>query len=180
MLVELILFVALVALLIKYSRPPPGLPPGLWGLPLVGSFPDTSIPFPEYVHKLAKHYGDIFYLRTGSRLMVFISDFGLAKTAFSELNAVDRPDFFTFKVYNYFGSYGFFTSTREIWQSNKKSTLQYLKDFGMGKTSLQDVIKYEAAALLKDLEQYVGKPIELSWSLNVSILNVIWKIVADR
>ncbi|CAL4114072.1 unnamed protein product, partial [Meganyctiphanes norvegica] len=180
MLVEIILFLTLLAFLVKVSRPPTGLPPGLWGLPFIGSIPDTSVPFTEYIHGLAKRYGDIFYLKAGSRLMFFISDFDMAKTAYSGHDAVDRPDMFTLQVFSYFKPYGIITSNGELWQSNKRSSLRYLRDFGMGKTSLQDIIQYEAAALIKDLHQFVGKPTKLSWNLNVSILNILWKIVADR
>ncbi|CAL4092454.1 unnamed protein product, partial [Meganyctiphanes norvegica] len=180
MLVELLLLVVVVVLLMKASRPPPGIPPGLWGLPIIGSFPDTSVPFTEYIHGLAKRFGDIFHLKVGSRLMFFISDFNMAKTALSGHDGVDRPNLFTFQLFTHFKSYGLVSSSGERWQANKRSSLRYLKDFGMGRSSLQDAIQDEAVALLQDLDQCVGKPTEISWNLNVSILNVLWKIVADK
>ena len=46
-------------------------------------------------------------------------------------------------------SIGFFTANGKLWQSNRRSSLRYLKDFGMGKSSMQDTIQDEAAALIK-------------------------------
>ena len=59
--------------------------------------------------------------------------------------------------------------------------LRNLKDLGMGKTSLEDSIQDEAASLVKYLEKLdLEQPVELDWSINVSVLNVIWQMLASK
>ena len=48
----------------------------------------------------------------------------------------------------------------------------------MGKSRLEDTIMVEVSALLEQLDKKLDKPCELSWILNVAILNVIWGLIA--
>ncbi|XP_050695441.1 cytochrome P450 2L1-like isoform X2 [Eriocheir sinensis] len=60
MLVEALLFGALIFLLWQSLRKPPGLPPGRWGLPLVGYIPLTRKSLEDQLQDLWKQHGDIF------------------------------------------------------------------------------------------------------------------------
>ncbi|KAK7079648.1 hypothetical protein SK128_006050 [Halocaridina rubra] len=75
---------------------------------------------------------------------------------------------------------GIVSSVGEVWSEGRKFTLRHLKDFGMGKSKMEDIIQHEAVTLAKSYEGTVDKPVEISWNLNVAVLNVIWKLVANQ
>ncbi|XP_063614756.1 cytochrome P450 2L1-like [Penaeus indicus] len=75
---------------------------------------------------------------------------------------------------------GLIFSEGRPWQENRRFALRHLRDFGFGRSSLEKVIHPEVASLLKDLEGGAGRPTEVNWNLNVAVLNVIWRLVADR
>ena len=60
--------------------------------------------------------------------------------------------------------------------------LRHLKEYlGVSKTSLEVSIQDEAATLVKYLEKMdLRKPVAIDWSINVSVLNVIWQILASK
>jgi hypothetical protein len=58
--------------------------------------------------------------------------------------------------------------------------MRTLKDFGFGKTSLGTVIQSEAVAVGNVFASHKGKPFNLDLSLDVGILNVIWKMCAGQ
>ncbi|KAG7156926.1 Cytochrome P450 2L1-like 4 [Homarus americanus] len=61
----------------------------------------------------------------------------------------------------------------------RRFALRQLKELGMGKSSLMDAIQYEVTCLVDDFMKHTGRPQPIPMSLNVAILNVIWKITAD-
>ena len=67
-----------------------------------------------------------------------------------------------------------------MWQVNRRFGLSHLRDLGMGKSSLQETIMTEVIALMKNFDHHLDKPFELTWSLNIAILNVIWGLVASK
>lgn len=53
-----------------------------------------------------------------------------------------------------------------------------LGDLGMGKSAAEEHIGREALYLVNKLkESYVGKPVDLNVTLNISTTNIIWAIV---
>ena len=75
---------------------------------------------------------------------------------------------------------GIGASEGKVWQDNRRFTLHHLKDLGFGKSRLEDTIKLEVSALLEQLDKSLGKPCELSWIINVAILNIIWGMIACK
>ena len=49
-----------------------------------------------------------FYFRTkvGSRIIIFLCDYDLIKTAFNKAELSGRPDFYSFQIFNYFENAG--------------------------------------------------------------------------
>ena len=58
--------------------------------------------------------------------------------------------------------------------------MKTLKDLGLGKSSLEGAVEFEAKALVEDFKKHVGKPDVLPISLRVAILNVIWRMVSGN
>ncbi|KAL3223609.1 hypothetical protein MRX96_027284 [Rhipicephalus microplus] len=68
------------------------LPPGPWGLPLVGFLPFLGKEFHRTLQDLAVTYGPIYQIFLGSKRVVVISDPKLVRQAFSQAAFSGRPD----------------------------------------------------------------------------------------
>ncbi|XP_076048604.1 cytochrome P450 2L1-like [Oratosquilla oratoria] len=180
MLTEILLSVLFLIVCVYFlDTKPKNLPPGLWGLPVVG-YIFSTLPFPEQIKNLKRRFGDIATWRIGSRITILISDFAIIKSAFAHPNIVARADFFSFTIFAYFENVGIINSSGSQWQNARRFALRHLKDFGLGKTYLENTIIPEVNQLINEIVKEEGKPMEISNILNVGFLNVIWKLVADR
>ena len=166
------------------SFPHPKFPPGPYGLPLVGYLPVFSeenilIGF----EKLHQKYGKVFSLNLGpNKRCVVIGDFKLLKDAFSGEKANARPpdqQWFNKEIRYGDGtdSRGIVFSHGEEWSQQRRFTMRRLRDFGLGKSSMEDMISEEVGDLLKLLDQKLNKPLEVRYIFNLSIINGLWKIV---
>lgn len=70
----------------------PPLPPGPWGLPLVGFLPFLGKEFHRTLQGLAATYGPVYQIFLGSKRVVVISDPKLVRRAFSQAAFSGRPD----------------------------------------------------------------------------------------
>ncbi|XP_066976818.1 cytochrome P450 2L1-like [Macrobrachium rosenbergii] len=169
-----------LGLLYWVSRKPSGLPPGRWGLPVIGYIPLYTTNIGQIISDLTKEYGDIFTWKVGSQVLVGLCDYKLIKSTFSRPECQGRPSLFTFELAQFHMNTGIINAVDDVWTQGRRFALRHLKDFGMGKSSLESVIQYEAAHLARSFEATSGKPVEISWNLNVAALNVLWKLVANR
>ncbi|XP_050695430.1 cytochrome P450 2L1-like isoform X1 [Eriocheir sinensis] len=179
MLVEALLFGALIFLLWQSFRKPPGLPPGRWGLPLVGYIPLTRKSLEDQIQDLQKQHGDIFLWRMGTQVMVFLNDYKLVKEAFSRPEFTDRPDWETFKIFED-PAVGIGSSNGLLWHNNRRFTLRQLRDLGMGKSKLVETIQHQALEFRKSIAKQAGKAAPIPHDLHVAVVNVIWQMVASK
>lgn len=63
------------------------------------------------------------------------------------------------------------------WNDQRRFTLRVLKDFGFGKTSMEDTIVEEVEKLCELLRKFEGQPLNLQFKLNVSIINGLWSLL---
>ncbi|XP_064111560.1 cytochrome P450 2L1-like [Macrobrachium nipponense] len=173
------LVVLFIGLLYWLTRKPSSLPPGRWGLPIIGYIPLYTNNTRKIVSDLREQYGDIFTWKIGSHVFVGFCDYELIKTTFSRPECQGRPYVFSFDMVKFHSNAGIVSSVGDVWVQGRRFALRHLKDFGMGKSSFEGVIQYEAQNLVETFERTAGKPIEISWCLNVAVLNVIWKLVAN-
>ena len=66
------------------------------------------------------------------------------------------------------------------WRSLRRFTLQVLRDFGVGKTSIEDKILTEISETSAQLEKLEGEPININLNLQNIIFNVVYGIVFGR
>nr|Q27712.1 RecName: Full=Cytochrome P450 2L1; AltName: Full=CYPIIL1 [Panulirus argus]AAB03106.1 cytochrome P450 [Panulirus argus] len=180
MLTGALLLLLLVVIVYLLDKKPSGLPPGIWGWPLVGRMPSRSKHLADQVKQLRKKYGDIITWRIGTRVNVFLCNFKLVKTALSKFECSDRPDFYTFKLFGEGNDVGVVFSNGVMWQTHRRFILRQLRDLGMGKSRLEAAIQHEAACLVQELKKHTDQPMPLPKSINLAVLNVIWKLVADH
>ncbi|CAL4151728.1 unnamed protein product, partial [Meganyctiphanes norvegica] len=125
----------IVILLIKKSRAQNRFPPGVWGIPFLGYIPYNGLT--RHIRYLTGKYGPIFHMKLGSRVFVVLSDYHLIKSAFTNPNIQGRPDFFSFGIFKNFQNLGIAISNGPVWKSGRKFAIRHLRDFGMGKSSLE-------------------------------------------
>ncbi|XP_076062918.1 cytochrome P450 2L1-like isoform X1 [Oratosquilla oratoria] len=164
--------------LYQVCKKPEGLPPGLWGLPLVGHVAFPPIPSENKIKSLRKKYGDIFMIRIGTSINVFLCRFDLCKEACAKAEFTNRPCWSIFNVISKGVNSGIVGSNGEVWHNGRRFALRHLHSLGMGKSSMVDVIQFEARIMIKTFETRAGLT-GLDEFMNVSVLNVIWQLVAN-
>lgn len=104
-----LLFVRYLQILRTYRT----LPPGPWGLPILGSLPFLKGDLHIYFRDLGYRYGSFFSTRLGSQLFVVLSDYKLIRDAFRKEEFTGRPSNEFTDILGGYGEY-FFLNTSEI------------------------------------------------------------------
>ena len=169
----------------KYSKLPPGPP----ALPIIGSIPfldrkkgnaDATL------HKsFYKQYPDIYTLWLGSKPLLVIQNFNLAKDLFAREEFSGRGTPSKFHL-NYIRGkngqpLGIVSTTGSIWQEQRRFALRHLKDLGFGKQKLDVIIQDETKYLIDDiiLKSNDGDLL-FDEIFNFPIINILWQIVASK
>ncbi|XP_072294079.1 cytochrome P450 2J4-like [Eucyclogobius newberryi] len=175
-LVFLFIF-ALFADFVKYWRPE-DYPPGPWPIPFFG---DVLRIKPSTIHldfaQFAKKYGNIFSLRLFGGQMVVINGYRLVREALAVRGEdyVDRPTLPIFE--DLIGNSGLVASNGYLWKQQRRFALHTLRNFGLGKKSLEPAIQQECQYLIQVLAQQKGEVINPHTSLNKAVSNIICCLV---
>ncbi|CAG0894273.1 unnamed protein product [Cyprideis torosa] len=154
------------------------MPPGPYGLPLLGYLPFINIKKQvKTFTELKERYGPIFSVTmTHGVYNIHLCDPDIIADAFSRPEFLPRPDSFMFKVP--FGGGGLLGNNGQIWQDNRRFTLRTLRDSGFGKTSLNDTATEDVLEVVRIFKEKLGKPIDVGWDLNIAIIRTLWRIVS--
>lgn len=89
----LIVFIAvlLVVRLIQFLSELRRLPPGPWGVPVLGYLPFLKGDAHLHFHELVRRYGSVFSARLGNQLVVVLSDHRTIRDAFRREEFTGRP-----------------------------------------------------------------------------------------
>ncbi|XP_048833569.1 cytochrome P450 2J2-like isoform X2 [Brienomyrus brachyistius] len=156
-------------------------PPGPWSLPLVGDLfrIDASkihLQFAEF----AKQYGNIFSLHLGQNIVV-VNGFKLMKEALVQHgeNFADRPKVPLFD--DIMHNRGLGSSNGYLWKQQRRFALFTLKNFGLGKKSLEPPIQLESTFLNEVITNTQGQPFDPQFTVNNAVSNIICCLVfGDR
>ncbi|XP_019864631.2 cytochrome P450 18a1 [Aethina tumida] len=155
------------------------LPPGPWGLPILGSLPslkgDLHLHFRDLTHK----YGSLFSTRLGSQLIIVLSDYKLIRDAFRKEEFTGRP---TTEFTNILGGYGVINTAGKLWKDQRRFLHDGLRHFGMSyigarKVQMENRIMNEVEEFLCVLRAHKDEPIDLNPVFAVSISNVICDVL---
>ncbi|XP_029451966.1 cytochrome P450 2K6-like isoform X2 [Rhinatrema bivittatum] len=148
--------------------------PGPRPLPIIGSLHIVNLQkLQQSLREMSKKYGAVFSIHLGSQRMVVLSGYETVKDAL--VNHADefaeRPEvpIFTY-IHN---GFGIAFSRGNNWKLMRRFTLSTLKDFGMGKRTLEERIAEESIFLMKHFESYKGNPFNVSVMLHSAVTNVI-------
>ncbi|XP_066528917.1 cytochrome P450 2B4-like [Hoplias malabaricus] len=159
------------------SRSPPGPKP----LPFVGNLPQLLKDRMSYIKMMPK-YGEMCSLYLGSKPTIVLNSMQLAKEVFVQNGAVSsgRPDLPLVRWIN--KGYGIVMAQYgHSWRQQRRFTLHTLRDFGLGKKSIEERVAEEAHYLVKELLKKEGKPFYPIHQFMNAVSNIICSIVfGDR
>lgn len=103
----LVVFLTVLLLVrgLQSLRETASLPPGPWGLPILGSLPFLKGDLHLHYRDLAHKYGSLFSTRLGSHLVVVLSDYKIIRDAFRKEEFTGRP---STELTDILGGYGKF------------------------------------------------------------------------
>ncbi|KAH8385475.1 hypothetical protein KR093_007931 [Drosophila rubida] len=181
----LLVFLSLLALvralqwLLGHYRELRKLPPGPWGLPVIGYLLFMGSEKHTRFMELAKRYGSLFSTRLGSQLTVVMSDYKMIRECFRREEFTGRPDTPFMQTLN---GYGIINSTGKLWKDQRRFLHDKLRQFGMtymgsGKQQMQKRIMTEVHEFIGHLHASDGQPIDLSPVISLAVSNVICSLM---
>ncbi|ELU05557.1 hypothetical protein CAPTEDRAFT_164179 [Capitella teleta] len=175
----------LLVLWLKDARHGLNMPPGPLQWPVVGSLPSFALiggknPL-AYLKSLGDKYGGIFSMKLGDHFAVFISDYHIIKEALVKQGSCfsTRPP--TAMDAAIRGSsqtrHGVVFTNGRVWQVFRRFAMQSMRDFGVGKKSIEGKLQIEASSLIQQLEKMEGKPYNPNPDTQVAVTNIICAII---
>ncbi|KAM6188802.1 cytochrome P450 2C16-like [Sarcoramphus papa] len=178
LLLLLVLAAAALAAQWKKERRSRNYPPGPPALPVIGNLlqvraADTCKTF----RKLSEKYGPVFALRFGSERVVVVFGYEVLREVL-----VNRGDEFTDRgrfplTEKTNKDLGIFMSNGETWAQTRRFALATLRDFGMGKRSVEEHVREEMGMLLRELARTKGQPFDPATLLSAAVGNTICRIL---
>ncbi|XP_041339218.1 cytochrome P450 2J2-like [Pyrgilauda ruficollis] len=172
------LFIFLLVADYMKSRNPKNFPPTPFRLPFLGhvyllDFKDPA----ATVQRLHKRYGDIFGIQMGSMKFVIINGMRLVKEVLVNQGDkfMDRPDIPIDK--EIFSKIGLISSTGHLWKAQRRFTLTTLRNFGLGKRSLEERIQEECRFLVDVFRDEQGNPFNPQLKVTNAVANVICSLL---
>merc|ERR1719319_590177 len=177
-LLLLLLLPLLLLLRHLYSR---RRPPGPPSLPLLGSLPflSTAKGLLDWTLDPQVTKNRLSTVWLGPIPVYIINCPSLVKKLFDmeEFSGRKVPDWIAPLRYSR-GGLGVINSSGSQWVTHRRFSIRTLKDFGLGRQSLEETIHFEVMELI---EQFFDRPgdLLLSEHFNVPIINVLWQMLAS-
>ncbi|XP_075179673.1 cytochrome P450 2B1-like [Anomaloglossus baeobatrachus] len=155
------------------------LPPGPTPLPILGNLLQLSKGgIVTSLLKLKEKYGEVFTVYLGSRPVIVVTGYKAVKEVYVDRgdDFLARGDVFCFDLD--YKNYGItFTSDMDRWRDLRKFSLSTMRDFGMGKTKVEDLIREEALCLVTEFKKAKESLVEPRHYLSKAACNVIFAII---
>uniref|UniRef100_A0A8C2LC18 Cytochrome P450 n=1 Tax=Cricetulus griseus TaxID=10029 RepID=A0A8C2LC18_CRIGR len=178
-LLFLTLLLGFVVLLLRGHPKAHGhLPPGPRPLPFLGNLlqMDRRGLLNSFM-RLREKYGDVFTVHLGPRPVVILCGTEAIREAL-----VDQAEAFCGRgtvevVKPTFKGYGLIFANGERWKALRRFSLATMRDFGMGKRSVEERIQEEAQCLVEELRKSQGAPLDPTFLFQCVTANIICSIV---
>ncbi|XP_028629329.1 cytochrome P450 2C55 [Grammomys surdaster] len=154
------------------------LPPGPTPLPIIGNILQIDVKdISKSIKKFSKVYGPVFTLYFGMKPTVVVHGYEAVKEALDDLGEEfsGRGVFpIVEKVNNHLGV---IFSNGKKWKELRRFSLMTLRNFGMGKRSIEDRIQEEASCLVEELRKTNGSLCDPTFILSCAPSNVICSVI---
>ncbi|XP_072416338.1 uncharacterized protein [Chiloscyllium punctatum] len=186
--VTLVLLGALTIILLLYFNSGlknPGVinfPPGPPSLPVIGNLHMLDLKkLNKSLMKLSEKYGEVFSIKLGPTTAVVLTGYEAVKDALVN-NADEFGERAHIPIFEAVSKgHGIIFGHGESWKQMRRFALSTLRDFGMGKKTIEDKIIEESDFLVKMIDAYQGQPFNPTIQLNSAVANIICSIVfGDR
>ncbi|KAM5140193.1 cytochrome P450 2C18-like isoform 6-T6 [Callospermophilus lateralis] len=154
------------------------LPPGPTPLPIIGNILQIDIKdISKSLRNLSKVYGPVFTLYLGMKPIVVLHGYEAVKEAL-----VDHGEEFAGRdsipiLKRSKKNFGIVFSNGKTWKEIRRFSLMTLRNFGMGKRSIEDRVQEEARCLVEELRKTNGSPCDPTFILGCAPCNVICSII---
>ncbi|XP_050658758.1 cytochrome P450 2C9 isoform X1 [Macaca thibetana thibetana] len=156
-------------------------PPGPTPLPVIGNILQIDIKdVSKSLTNLSKVYGPVFTLYFGLERMVVLHGYEAVKEALIDLGEEfsGRGHFPLADRAN--RGFGIVFSNGKRWKEIRRFSLMTLRNFGMGKRSIEDRVQEEARCLVEELRKTKGSPCDPTFILGCAPCNVICSIIFHK
>ncbi|XP_047384158.1 cytochrome P450 2B4-like [Sciurus carolinensis] len=179
------LFIVLISLFLLWIWGRPNskgrLPPGPWPLPFLGNILQIdSKGFLKTFKELREKYGDVFTVHLGPRPVIILCGYEAIREAlvhqaetFSGRGLIAITD-------SIFQGTGVSFANGKSWKVLQRFCLTTMKDFGMGKRSIEERIKEEAQNLVEELWKSQGTYLDPTLLFHSVTANIICSIIFDE
>uniref|UniRef100_A0A803K0V6 Uncharacterized XB5769266 n=1 Tax=Xenopus tropicalis TaxID=8364 RepID=A0A803K0V6_XENTR len=183
-----IIFTLLLLLLLldfmKRRKPCTDFPPSPPSWPFVGNLLQMDFSSLSF-RQLRKQYGDVFSLQLGWQNVVVLNGYEAIKEALLQKSEdfADRPPFELYEGIGFTGNNKgvVLANYSQSWKDLRRFTLSTLRDFGMGKKSLEEKVREEAGYLCDAFQSEQGQLFDPHYKLNTAVANIMNSIVfGDR
>ncbi|NP_001268260.1 cytochrome P450 2B1-like precursor [Mesocricetus auratus] len=178
-LLLLTLLLSFLVLLVRgYPKTRGHLPPGPRPLPFLGNLLQIDRGgLLNSFRRFQEKYGDVFTLHLGSKPVVMLYGTEAIREAL-----VDQAEAFSGRttiavLKPTFMDYGVIAANGERWKTLRRFSLVTMRDFGMGKRSVEERIQEEAQCLVEELRKSQGAPLDPTFLFQCITANIICSIV---
>uniref|UniRef100_A0A8D1Y5D5 Cytochrome P450 n=1 Tax=Sus scrofa TaxID=9823 RepID=A0A8D1Y5D5_PIG len=181
----MVIFLLLVDLMHRRSRWAPRYPPGPMPLPGLGNLLQVNFQDPRLSFiQLRRRFGDVFSLQQIWRPVVVLNGLAAVREALVSHSheTSDRPPVFILEHLGYgprsegviLARYG------KAWREQRRFSVSTLRNFGLGKKSLEEWVTQEASCLCAAFADQAGRPFSPNNLLNKAVSNVIASLTFAR
>ncbi|KAG8579996.1 hypothetical protein GDO81_007070 [Engystomops pustulosus] len=157
------------------------LPPGPRPLPIIGNLHILDLKRPyQTLHKLSETYGPVYTIKLGEKKTVVLCGYDAVKDAL-----VHHADEFSGRphvplLHDITKGHGVIFASDENWRVMRRFTMTTLRDFGMGKETIENKILEELECLVERFRSYKGEAFDNSMIMNAAVCNIIVSILLSN
>ncbi|XP_018428582.1 PREDICTED: cytochrome P450 2J6-like [Nanorana parkeri] len=178
----LLLGLVLLALLWRKFSRPKGFPPGPLALPVLGNILQMDFANPlKDLRKFSEVYGPVYSIYLGFTPAVVIQGLKELKEVLVNkgVDFADRPHNRIIEAIS--GNRGLVVARYgRAWKEHRRFTLSTLRDFGLGKKSMEERIHEECVYLIEEFRKNQDSLVDPHFVVDNAVSNIICSIVFGR